>query len=110
MLSRSTLTNGYWQREPVRLTYATAVIVTCALLLSSCAPSISIYGEPSSVVWGDATTDRSASRLDIPPGHLPPPGQCRIWYPDRPPGHQPPPGDCGELERRIPPDAVLVYG
>lgn len=32
--------------------------------------------------------------LKIPPGHLPPPGQCRIWYPGKPPGHQPPPTSC----------------
>lgn len=31
---------------------------------------------------------------DIPPGHLPPPGECRTWYPDRPAGQQPPPGKC----------------
>jgi hypothetical protein len=47
---------------------------------------------------------------DIPPGHMPPPGECRIWYPDRPPGQQPPPGDCYELQRRVPPRAVLVRG
>lgn len=35
------------------------------------------------------------SRLNIPEGHYPPPGECRIWYPDRPPGHQPPPSRCG---------------
>ena len=29
------------------------------------------------------------SRLDIPYGHYPPPGECRVWYPDRPPGQQP---------------------
>lgn len=46
----------------------------------------------------------------VPPGHLPPPGECRIWFPDRPPGHQPPPGDCHELSRRAPPGAVLVEG
>lgn len=46
----------------------------------------------------------------IPPGHLPPPGECRIWYPDRPPGHQPPPGSCGELRFRVPPGAFLVRG
>lgn len=46
--------------------------------------------------------------LNIPPGHLPPPGQCRIWYPGQPPGHQPPPGDCYELSRQVPPGAWLV--
>ncbi|GGC71054.1 hypothetical protein GCM10011504_56010 [Siccirubricoccus deserti] len=27
----------------------------------------------------------------IPQGHMPPPGEFRLWYPDRPPGHQPSP-------------------
>jgi hypothetical protein len=30
----------------------------------------------------------------IPPGHYPPPGECRVWIPGRPPGHQPPPVKC----------------
>lgn len=50
------------------------------------------------------------AHVNVPPGHLPPPGECRIWFPDRPPGHQPPPGDCRELSRRVPPGAVLVEG
>lgn len=44
----------------------------------------------------------------IPAGHMPPPGTCRVWYPDRPPGHQPPPGGCGELRHHVPPGAVLL--
>lgn len=30
----------------------------------------------------------------IPPGHLPPPGECRDWDPNLPPGQQPPPYKC----------------
>ena len=46
----------------------------------------------------------------IPPGHLPPPGECRIWFPGRPAGHQPPPGSCRELRFQVPPGAFLVRG
>ena len=46
----------------------------------------------------------------IPSGHLPPPGKCRIWFPDRPPGHQPPPGDCHALQFQVPLGATLIYG
>jgi hypothetical protein len=53
---------------------------------------------------------RPRTQVKVPPGHLPPPGECRIWFPDRPPGHQPPPGDCRELSRRVPHGAVLIEG
>ncbi len=48
--------------------------------------------------------------VGIPRGHLPPPGKCRIWFPDRPPGHQPAPGSCKKLRYRVPPGAYLVQG
>lgn len=51
-----------------------------------------------------------ADHVHIPPGHLPPPGACRIWFPDRPPGQQPPPGPCDELRHQVPWGAVLVRG
>jgi hypothetical protein len=44
----------------------------------------------------------------VPPGHMPPPGQCRIWYKGTPPGQQPPPGDCARLSAQVPPGAILV--
>ena len=48
----------------------------------------------------------------IPPGHLPPPGECRVWYDDRPAGHQPPPSNCRQAERVASRDryARVIYG
>ena len=34
----------------------------------------------------------------IPPGHMPPPGACRVWYPGRAPGQQPAPTDCARAQ------------
>lgn len=53
----------------------------------------------------------TAARFGIPPGHLPAPGQCRIWMPGAPPGKQKknPSGDCGSLSRNVPDGSWLVY-
>jgi hypothetical protein len=47
-------------------------------------------------------------KFHIPPGHMPPPGMCRIWIPGRPPGHQPAPGSCRVLSRQVPRGAYLI--
>jgi len=71
---------------------------------------------PGAVAWADDhghghDRDRGHASFHMPPGHLPPAGQCRIWFPDRPPGHQPPPGACRTLSRRVPRGAYLIgYG
>ena len=44
---------------------------------------------------GDGDYFSRPNHSRIPNGHLPPPGECRLWYPDRPAGHQPPPYKCG---------------
>lgn len=57
---------------------------------------------------GSAST---AARYGIPPGHLPPPGQCRVWIPGEPPGQQKQykPGECTRVQRQVPPGGWLVY-
>lgn len=45
----------------------------------------------------------------VPPGHYPPPGQCRLWYAGRPPGHQPRSGPCEALVGRVPHGAFVLY-
>ncbi|WP_245738799.1 hypothetical protein [Nitrosomonas marina] len=57
----------------------------------------------------------SGSACDFPenpPGHLPPPGECRIWNPELPPGQQSPPSACGAFFNNVPPGLCLVdhYG
>ena len=49
-------------------------------------------------------------RVRVPPGHMPRPGYCRLWYPGVPPGHQPPAERCDRLFRArwIPAGAVIV--
>jgi hypothetical protein len=74
------------------------ILAMMAAALAGCA----VYAEPVPVYH--------AQPVKIPPGHYPPPGECRVWYPDRPPGHQPPPGPCHVLQYQVPPGAVLVHG
>jgi hypothetical protein len=72
--------------------------------LSGCAVEGGVYDR------GRGPTYDPPQNVDIPPGHLPPPGECRIWFPGRAPGHQPPPGPCSELRHRVPAGAILVRG
>ena len=47
----------------------------------------------------------------VPKGHYPPPGECRVWYPNRPPGQQPPPTSCDRLVGvRLEPGAFILHG
>jgi hypothetical protein len=48
----------------------------------------------------------------VPAGHLPPPGECRVWYDGVPPGQQPPPLNCDKAERIASRDrdARVIYG
>ena len=83
-----------------------------ALLAVSCAGYIRVDSRPTRPpVVVDVHEHRPShpAHLGIPPGHLPPPGQCRIWIPGRPPGHQPPPGPCRALRAEVPVGAWLVH-
>lgn len=66
-------------------------------------------GESARVEDGDSYFHRRGyTRLDIPRGHYPPPGECRVWFPGRPAGHQPAPASCRELRSHVPPGAWLI--
>jgi hypothetical protein len=92
-----------------------ALLVAIATL--GCAGGVSVSSGPSprtaTIPSGSAENSSqgrsTAATLGIPPGHLPPPGQCRIWVPGRPPGHQGRSGPCRVLESQVGPGQWLVY-
>jgi hypothetical protein len=51
----------------------------------------------AAVLAGCATPDiRGVSSFRVPPGNVPPVGQCAIWYPGLPASHQPPAMSCNK--------------
>ena len=69
-----------------------------------------------------ASPPGSQLRVEVPPGlgdgaqsvslnpeDAPPPGSCRLWYPDRKRAAQPPPGPCASLTRNIPGGAWVLH-
>jgi hypothetical protein len=52
---------------------------------------------------------RRGPPLGIPPGQLPPPGQCRVWFPGRPPGRQPRPSGCREAMAQASAGSWVLY-
>ena len=48
--------------------------------------------------------------VNVPPDRLPPPGLCRVWFPERPPDRQPPSAPCDVLRGNLPYGAILLDG
>jgi hypothetical protein len=54
--------------------------------------------------------DRDKGPDDVPAGHRPPPGMCRVWVDGVPPGQQPAPTDCRTAIRNRPPNGRVIFG
>jgi hypothetical protein len=52
----------------------------------------------------------TTGRDRVPPGHLPPPGMCRVWIEGVPPGHQPPVTDCATAQAQRTANSRIIYG
>lgn len=52
---------------------------------------------------------KGARDLSLTPEDVPPPGSCRLWYPDRKPADQPRPGPCDSLTRKVPAGAWVLH-
>ena len=91
-------------------------LATLAIAGACSKSSKTVVLEPTPSMQGASTNASSggvrpstAATLGVPPGHLPNPGECRIWIPGRPPGHQPQAGECRALRAEVPVGAWLVY-
>ena len=53
----------------------------------------------------------TSATLGVPPGHLPNPGECRVWIPGTPPGHQPKPKSrpCPGIATVAPAGSWIIY-
>lgn len=78
----------------------TAAVTGCAVVVSDHPRGGSVVVSPPPDPPPPAVPRAVAARprsIKVPPGHYPPPGQCRVWHPGRPPGHQPPPVGCDRI-------------
>lgn len=87
-----------------------AILFLVLFMLSGCSQGFILIEGKSAKVYENRYEQRHVKPPSIPPGHLPPPGSCRIWFQGTPPGHQPPAGDCHQLSKRVPPGAWLIWG
>jgi hypothetical protein len=53
---------------------------------------------------------RGRDKQNVPPGHRPPAGMCRIWIDGVPPGQQPAPTDCATAVRNRPSNGRVLFG
>lgn len=91
-------------------------IIIAMFVFTGCTVTGGVIFEPEPVIIGKpvyvkkAHVRKPSKSFRIPPGHMPPPGTCRIWYQGVPPGKQPPPGNCYYMRHRVPVNAILVVG
>jgi hypothetical protein len=59
----------------------------------------------------DSRGGEATMRLDVPPGHLPDVGECRVWLPASPPGQQPKPKtrSCDGIANAAPAGSWVLY-
>lgn len=68
-------------------------------MLRNAAASIAVFTLIAGTAFAQGNGRNSTRNQGIPPGQMPPAGQCRVWYEGRPPGQQPRATNCNEAER-----------
>lgn len=90
----------------MRPVYRTLVLAAASLAAAACTRRVVVVEtRPTAAAGGPST----AVTLGVPPGHLPPPGMCRIWIPGRPPGRQARARSCDGILGAAPAGAWILY-
>ncbi len=84
------------------------LLVGCLLLAGAGACTVQPAAETKPAPAPKQGRSPSAT-LGVPPGHLPPPGQCRVWVPGKPPGHQAKSRTCDGIERSAAAGTWILY-
>jgi hypothetical protein len=63
------------------------------------AATIAVFTLIGGSAFAQGNGRNSTRNQGIPPGQMPPAGQCRVWYEGRPAGQQPRATNCNEAER-----------
>lgn len=87
-------------------------ITAAAMLLSfaACSASYQSTGTATDAPVEEVSGPSTAATLDIPPGHLPDAGECRIWIPGTPPGRQDRARSCDGVLDHAPPGSMVLEG
>ena len=87
-------------------TLAACTVAPRPVVVTTPPPVVQTTPAPTAAAMGGP----GAVTVEIPAGHFPPAGSCRIWVPGRAVAQQEPPGSCTDLMNRVPPGAMLLRG
>jgi hypothetical protein len=82
------------------------VLTATSLTLGACAAVQTAARLPAPA---SARSSDEAPALNVPPGHYPAPGMCRVWIPGRPPGRQARPVACSVAVANAPAGSWVLY-
>src|SRR4026208_1244634 len=68
-------------------------------MFRNAAVTIAVFTLIAGSAFAQGNGRNSARNQGIPPGQMPPAGQCRVWDEGTPPGQQPRATNCNEAER-----------
>jgi hypothetical protein len=88
------------------------MLIAAAMMIAGCGGTTSRQTQTTPVVFEDRLVvgeNDDKSPLRIPAAQLPPPGQCRLWKPNRPLREQAAAGACSEIEPAAPPESWVLY-